>query len=193
MSPASRSAYRLLLLTGRPGIGKTTVIRRLAARLTPRSLAGFFTEEMRRSGRRCGFRAVTLDGHSSTIAHVDYPGPHRVSRYGVDVAAIDRLADTTLRRRSEIDLYLVDEIGKMECLSARFVEAMEELIDASRWIVATIALSGGGFIAEVKKHPRALLREVTYANRDDLADRIAPWLEEQLDLRNQDSNPVRVQ
>jgi nucleoside-triphosphatase len=193
MSPASGSAYRLLLLTGRPGIGKTTVIRKLASGLTHRSLAGFFTEEMRRAGRRCGFRAVTFDGASSVIAHVDHPGPHRVSRYGVDVAAIDRLADTTLRPRSEIDLFLIDEIGKMECLSPRFVAAIEELIGASRWIVATIGLSGGGFIAEVKRQPRALLREVTLANRDGLADRIAPWLEEQLDMQSRDSNPVRVQ
>jgi nucleoside-triphosphatase len=192
MSP-SRSSYRLLLLTARPGVGKTTVIRKLASRLAHRRLAGFFTEEIRRSGRRCGFRAVTFDGTSSTIAHLDHPGPQRVSRYGVDVAAVDRLAETTLRDRPEIDLYVIDEIGKMECLSPRFVEAIEELLDASRWIVATIALSGGGFIAEVKKQPRTLLREVTYANRDRLADQVAPWLDEQLDIRNEDANPVRLQ
>ena len=57
-----------LLLTGPPGVGKTTVVRRIVERLpgTVRP-AGFYTEEIRFRGERRGFRAVTFDGKERTI------------------------------------------------------------------------------------------------------------------------------
>src|SRR5262245_57413313 len=141
---------RVLLLTGRPGSGKTTVIRKVAASLPRRRLAGFYTEEIRGSPGRQGFRAVTLDGRSGVISHVRFSGPHRVGKYGVDIAEMDRVARQALRLRRAIDVYLVDEIGKMECLSAAFVEAMRAVLDSRVPVVATIAERGGGFIDEVK-------------------------------------------
>ena len=54
----STSCRSNILLTGHPGIGKTTVIMRLAERLVDRTLAGFYTEELRLGAQRQGFRAV---------------------------------------------------------------------------------------------------------------------------------------
>ncbi len=167
---------RAVVLTGRPGVGKTTVVRELARRLEAHRLAGFYTEEIRDAGRRLGFRAVTLAGERSIIAHVDFDAAQRVGKYGVDVEAIDRLAETTLGLRPAVDLYLIDEIGKMECLSERFVAAVRRLFEAPAWIVATVARSGPGLIAEVKNRPDVILREVTPVNRGSLARKMAPWL-----------------
>jgi nucleoside-triphosphatase len=77
---------RHVLLTGVPGVGKTTVIRELAQRLAAHQPAGFYTEEIREKGARQGFQLVTLDGRRQTLSHVDLPGPFRVSRYKVDTA-----------------------------------------------------------------------------------------------------------
>src|SRR2546422_404949 len=66
-----------LLLTGPPGSGKTTALRRAADRLRDRRLGGFYTEEIRRRGERRGFRAVTFDGQTWDLARVDRPGPPR--------------------------------------------------------------------------------------------------------------------
>ena len=172
--------YRAVLLTGRPGVGKTTVVRDLARRLAAHRLAGFYTEEIREHGRRVGFRAVTFSGDRATIAHVDFSTAQRVGKYGVDVQAIDQLADTTLRLRPDVELYLIDEIGKMECLSRCFVDAVRRLFEASPWIVTTVARFGSGLIAEVKHRPGVILREVTPVNRNSLAQKMAPWLEERL-------------
>src|SRR5579885_397610 len=80
----------VLVLTGRPGVGKTTLIRRLADALGSRA-GGFYTEEIRQGGRRVGFRLVTLDGEQAVLAHVGWRDrPHRVGRYGVDIAVVDR-------------------------------------------------------------------------------------------------------
>jgi nucleoside-triphosphatase len=165
-----------LLLTGAPGVGKTTVLRKLADRLDSGSLGGFYTEEMRERGERRGFRLVTFDGAERVIAHVDFPKAHQVGKYGVDVAALDETVGAALALRPEVKLYLVDEIGKMECLSERFVAAMRRLLDSRKPLVATIAQRGEGFIADVKRRSDCELWTVTHANRDALPQQLAEHL-----------------
>lgn len=160
-------------------MGKSTVIRAVAKRFQGRNLAGFITDEIRAGGRRVGFVLWTFDGTERTLAHVNIRSDHRVGRYGVDVSALDETARSAMQPGRE--LYLVDEIGKMECFSDRFVEAIKVLMDSGDPVVATVALRGRGFIAEVKQRPGAELWEVTRANRDRMADRVADrvaeWLE----------------
>jgi len=157
-----------LLLTGTPGVGKTTVLKKLAERIGAGALGGFYTEEIRERGERRGFRLVSFGGAGRVIAHVDFPKARQVGKYGVDVAALDETVEAALAPRPEVELYLVDEIGKMECLSERFVAAMRRLLDSGKPLVATIAQKGEGFIAEVKRRNDCELWTVTRANRDAL-------------------------
>ena len=89
MSENRENRPHVLLLTGTPGIGKTTVIRRAADRLRDKGLRGFYTEEIREKGERRGFRLVSFEGTTQTIAHVDFPKRHRVGKYGIDVETLD--------------------------------------------------------------------------------------------------------
>jgi len=168
-----------LLVTGVPGVGKTTLLLRVASSLAATGAircSGFTTEEIRAGGRREGFRIVPLSGPGRVMAHVDFRVPNRVGRYGVDVAAVDAVAAATLAPDLDVSLYLIDEIGKMECLSERFVRAARALFDARRRVVATVAHRGPGFIAEVKRRPDVEIREVTVQNRDSLVDPILAWI-----------------
>jgi nucleoside-triphosphatase len=167
----------VLLLTGAPGIGKTTVIRRVAGQLEAKGLRGFYTEEIREGGERRGFRLASFEGKERVIAHVAFSKSHRVGKYGVDVAALDAAA-SLLAPDPAAKTYLVDEIGKMECLSERFVGAMRALLAGQAPVVATVGLRGRGFIAEVKRSKECLLWEVTHANRDELPARVVAWLAE---------------
>lgn len=171
VAEAAESWVKTILLTGRPGVGKTTVIRRLADLLSNRAIAGFYTGEIREAGQRRGFGATTFSGSSGVLAHVGLKSRQRVGRYGVDVAAFERLVLPELAR--PCDLMLIDEIGKMECFSMRFVDAVRGLLDGPAPVVATVAVSGGGFIAEVKRRPDVEIWQVTRESRDELPQRLA--------------------
>ncbi|MFC1706489.1 nucleoside-triphosphatase [Planctomycetota bacterium] len=168
---------RVLLLTGLPGVGKTTVTQRLASLLTPGTFTGFITEEIRRGGRRVGFGMTTWCGTERVLAHVDRKGGPRVGRYGVDVAAVDDVTRIALSLEQSPTLYLIDEVGKMECYSRVFVEAMRSLFSSDRVVVATVGMKGGGFSGEVRGLPGAELWTVTRSNRDEMPRAAATWVE----------------
>lgn len=171
----SRRHARILLLTGRPGSGKTTVVRRVASALGEREVGGFYTEEIREAGVRRGFRLSTFGGVEAPMAHVEFRGP-RVGRYGVDVATIERLAVPALAISDRLRVYLVDEIGRMECLAPGFAAAMHRLLESSKLVVATVALRGGGLIAEAKARADAQIWEVTRESREAMPGRVLGWL-----------------
>ncbi len=173
---ASPRKPRVLLITGVPGVGKTTVILRVAESLEGQRLGGFYTEEIRTRGERKGFRLRTFAGEERVIAHVDFPKRHRVGKYGVDVSALDEMAGRTLARDPGISIYLVDEIGKMECLSEEFIAAMRALLASGTAVVATVALKGGGFIDEAKRTGQPVLWHVKKENRDAMPSAIVAWL-----------------
>jgi nucleoside-triphosphatase len=164
---------RTLLLTGSPGVGKTTVMRRVAEQVADRSPRGFLTDEIRREGRRLGFELSTFDGITVTLAHVDIRSKRRVGRYGVDVEALDRVVESAF---TGAGLLLVDEIGKMECFSDAFVRKIHEVLDSDRVLVATVAMKGAGLIGQIKRRPDVELWTITHANRDDMPGKVLQWL-----------------
>jgi nucleoside-triphosphatase len=162
-----------LLLEGRPGIGKTTVARRLLHLLQEAGLpvGGFTTAELRAGGRREGFLVEAVSGAQEVLAHVDLPGPPRVGRYGVDLAAFDRVALPALRTPRTGGVVVVDELGKMELASAPFRDAVMQLLDRDVAVVATVQLALHRFTDALKRRPDIQVIRVE-ATRDALAERL---------------------
>lgn len=155
-----------VLVTGPPGCGKTTLIRNAAAELKVPA-AGFYTDEIRSRGRREGFALVTLDGRRSTLASVRIRSPHRVSRYGVDVEALEAVGVAALEQAGPAtELLVIDEIGKMELLSQRFREAVVRALDSGRPVLASIMLSHHPFADALKARPDVRIFHLRPDNRD---------------------------
>jgi nucleoside-triphosphatase len=161
-----------VLLTGPPGCGKTTVMRRVVRAFGGLRLAGFYTQEMRERGQRVGFEIVGLGGQRGLLAHVDWPSGVRVGRCGVEPARLEPMLEAELEAPTDnVDVFAIDEIGKMECLSPRFIETVRRVLDGPAPVLATIALKGG-FIAEVKARPEVRLVRVDPGCCDALPDRL---------------------
>jgi nucleoside-triphosphatase len=167
-------------VTGLPGTGKTTLIRKVLGMLSPVVAAsGFYTAEIRESGERVGFAVSTLDGRSGVLSHIRFGGGARVGRYGVDVKGFEGLV-LPLLETGRAGLYVVDEIGKMECFSRAFCDKVRALLDSGAPVLGTVALKGGGFIAEVKARDDVTLFGVTVKNRDILPEEIGRILRSRL-------------
>lgn len=171
------SKARVHLITALPGTGKTTAIKSLASALEPGAFSGFYTQEMRVSGTRTGFKAVTFEGREVILAHVSFKSGPRVGKYRVDVSGFEEAAVPEIDPRLvDRRLFVIDEIGKMECESGYFVECVMEILERGMDLVATVALRGGGLIDKVKRRPEVVTHKLDRDNRDRLPLAIAAAL-----------------
>ena len=168
---------KVLLLTGKPGTGKTALIKEAIDRIKIKA-GGFYTEEIRGGGVRQGFRIITLDGQDAILAHVNISSPYQVSKYRVDIESLNRVAVSALRQAlRDSDLVVIDEIGKMELFSPRFKEAVLQAIGSGKKFIGTIMLGPNPFADEIKRRSEVKLLLVTRANRDQALGEILDWLE----------------
>jgi nucleoside-triphosphatase THEP1 len=167
---------RRILLTGLPGCGKTTVVRKVADLL--RGLAsGFYTEEIRDDrGQRIGFQVISLEGKRGELARKGTGSGPRVGSYCVNVKDFERIALPSLEVE-ERGVLLIDEIGKMECFSKEFVRRVEKVLESDASILATIPLRGGGdFIDKIRRRKDVEPILVTRENRDELPEQLVAKL-----------------
>jgi nucleoside-triphosphatase len=157
-----------ILITGLPGVGKTTLIKKLAEALNDLNPIGFYTAEIREEGIRRGFELIGLDGRKGLLSHIDIKSPYRVGKYKVDIKGFDNFLQTIPFLNPSTHLIVIDEIGKMECLSDQFKKLISGLFDSEKQVIATIALKGSGLIEEIKKRHDIVLFEITKSNRNSL-------------------------
>lgn len=164
------------LLTGRPGSGKTSLIKQAVAKMRDRA-GGFYTEEIRGGGNRVGFRLVTLDGEEAVLAHVRLPGPYRVSKYGVDLESLDRVGVFAITKAAQEDkLIVVDEIGKMELFSENFRTAVAKVIDSDQKVLGTIMFGSDPWLDAIKRNPGVNLVTVNRGNHQQVLANLSTWL-----------------
>jgi nucleoside-triphosphatase len=158
-----------VLLTGRPGCGKTTLIK-CVVKSIPQNAGGFFTEEIRETGIRVGFKLVTLDGNEAVFAHVDLKSSDRIGKYRLDRAVLESVGVKALReailgQRAVV----IDEIGPMEIRSDLFRETVSEALDSTASVLATIVSRSFPFTDTIKRRHDVTLIEVRPDNRERLA------------------------
>jgi len=161
-----------ILITGEPGIGKTTCIREIASHLTGQHPAGFYTREIREAGIRVGFEIVGLDGQRLVLAHTGVSSRHRVGKYHVDIAGFEAYLRPLTIPAGKSSVIIIDEIGKMECYSHVFRDMITRILESNSLLIATIAKRGDPFIEAIKERGDIVLFTVTRENRDSLPQQV---------------------
>jgi nucleoside-triphosphatase THEP1 len=168
---------KVIFLTGAPGSGKTTALKKIISRLTVKT-GGFYTEEIRERGARVGFKVVTLDGQESTLAHVKIRGKPRIGKYGIDLEAIEEVAvPSLLRSQGETDLIIIDEIGPMEILSKTFCQVVLNLLETEVHILGSIMKRSNPIANAMKDRPEVTVLEIRHDNRHQIVDQVLKLLD----------------
>lgn len=160
-----------LFITGAPGVGKTTVIRKVAEALRREGfqVGGVYCPQITESGKRVGFYIVDMvTGRQEVLAHKHYEAGPTIGGYRVQIDQIDAMANEAFPVAfRKADALMVDEIAPMEMFSETFTRYVREVLDMPIPVLAVIhQKSGKGFIGEVKKRGDAEFFQITLEYRE---------------------------
>lgn len=155
-----------ILITGLPGSGKTTLLKRICVVFKEFNPVGFVTSEITEDGNKAGYEVANLFGESRVIASTKIKSKVSVGKFKVDIKGFEDFIEKTFSRDKKTGLYVVDEIGKLECESKKFSKLIIDLLNNNRPLIATIADKGTGLISEIKKREDVRIFEVNEQNRD---------------------------
>jgi nucleoside-triphosphatase len=166
----------MVLLTGSPGSGKTTVVSKVVLMLRTDGLAvgGVYSKERRSHGMRVGFEMVDLHTDSrETLASTTSTGP-RMGRYRVNLKGLAEFAAPAIvRAAKESDVVVCDEAGPMELMSPEFRRALEGLLAADRPCLIVIhAEMRDPLLEKIRASKDGQLLEVTEQSRDSMPESV---------------------
>jgi len=175
-SPAR--AVKNLIVTGKPGVGKTTLVKE-AVWPYRQKVGGFYTEEVVEGRQRLGFRLRTFRGEEGLLASKRMASPHRLNKYGVDLAVLETLGIASVRKALDGKaLVVIDEIGSMEMMSAAFRATVLECLGGPKPVLATIRQGAQPFTDSIKALDRTKLRALTRENFGQVREEVRAWVED---------------
>lgn len=181
---------RSILMTGRPGVGKSTLVEQVL-QVLPASIrvAGMLSGELREDGRRQGFTVRAIGGASGILASPNLPGE---PRFGSKLPDGNRRLGLSLRHLEEdvcpkvagslpADLVALDEIGPMQVSSSTFRALVHQILDSEVPLLASIALEPHAWLDQLKHDNRLSLLELTPRNRDVVREMLSAYVLRELE------------
>jgi len=160
-----------ILIRGKPGSGKTTLIIKILDLLKNKNMGGFYTQEIRERGKRTGFKAKILKGGEGTLAWVNFQSGPEVGKYRVDTGVIDELIAASVEEAVRYkDVVIIDEIGKMEMFSEKFKSTIIMALDSEKKVLATIPVYSNRFLDSITSRSDIEIFDLNVDNRDRLVE-----------------------
>ncbi len=169
-----------LIITGSPGVGKTTLIKECVQPFREH-VDGFYTEELRSGSERHGFLLKTFAGGSGVMAQKGLKSSIKLNKYGIDLRVIDELGVPAIRQALAAKrIVVVDEIGTMEMMSTAFCEIIGQALSGDRPLLASIRLKAEPFTSQIRKMANTRLIHLTRENFPNVKVDVRRWIEEQV-------------
>jgi nucleoside-triphosphatase THEP1 len=180
------------LITGKPGVGKTTLICSCMEQLKQLGyeVGGFYTKEIKNKGHRIGFKVVDLNGSSGTLADLKAANNlPRVGKYRVHLKEFEQVGVTAVSRAiKSSEIIIVDEIGKMELFSAKFCRILQLALDSSKPLIGTLGQIAHPLVAEIDKRSDIKQATLFKDNRNQLFQEIISWAKQKFVDKSRSSN-----
>jgi len=154
-------------ITGNPNTGKTTLLKEIVDELKKNGLrvGGIVSPEERHHGTRTAFYVMDINtGKKALLASVKGDGP-KVSKYYVNIQSFESIAIPVMQKYGNYDVFVIDEIGRMEMKSKRFAALLEDIIESG---IPFIASAHNEYLETYGMHGEVFVldgsnREKTYA------------------------------
>jgi nucleoside-triphosphatase len=165
---------RVLLLTGKPGVGKTTVLIKVVSRLKEDGycVGGMISQEACKNNLRVGFKILDVNsGKSGWLAKVNQKSGPRIGKYRVNIENIDIIgAQAIADAMANCDIIAIDEIGPMELFSDKFKEVTRKALESRKPVIAVVHWKAKDeLIGEAKSREDTETYTVTQENRNKMS------------------------
>lgn len=168
---------RVLLLTGAPGVGKTTVLIKTVDTLRAKgiSVGGMISREAKEGNARIGLEIVDLiNGTQGWLAHVNQKSGPQVGKYHVNINDLESIgANAIIGAIEKCEVVAIDEIGPMELYSQKFKQAAKQALESKKLLLAVVHTKvKDQLVTEAKQREDSELFMVTLTNRDSLPEKL---------------------
>lgn len=174
-------------ITGMPNVGKTQTLIKVIEFLegSGYTIEGMITETILEDKKRVGFYVKDWQtGEKEVFAHLNFEYKEKVGDYGVDTSVLDKIGIPAIEKAiidEDVDVIVIDEIGKMEMLSERFCEVVIEALDSDKPIMVTLhKKSRTPLLQDVRRRDDIRILEVTPVNRNLLPYKLEKIMKEKL-------------
>jgi nucleoside-triphosphatase len=164
---------RILILTGAPGVGKTTVLTKIVEVLKVKGVrvGGMITREVREGNVRVGFEILDLNNNKhGWLAHVGGQGGPQIGKYHVNLNDLDNVGALAITQAlEECEVIAIDEIGPMEMFSQKFKQAVVQALESKKLVLTVVHRKAKDpLVTQVKRRVDAEIFNVTFSNRENL-------------------------
>lgn len=161
----------IILLTGKPGVGKTTALKKFVELYDQPSNWVITSRIPNPSGDGgLGFIATNSQGQTQTVSHkTDIPSDIVVGRNHVDVKAVEKMFVPILQDILDQPqkLAIIDEIGPIEMASPMFEALLPRVLSPKNDLVAIVHLEEER-LEQYRQSTDNVLLHVSLENRDTL-------------------------
>lgn len=154
-----------ILITGKVGVGKTTLVKRLLQYISV-PWCGYFTERIKDGGKTLGHKMVTSDGRSKVFADRRWEELPQFGQMGVRREVFEQLGVDILRQaRQSAELIVMDELGFMEANTENFHHEVFLCFDCALPVVAVIKEAAAHHWSSLLSRQHAKVFDVSLHNR----------------------------
>lgn len=160
----------ILVITGAPGIGKTTAVIHIARTLKDKGInvGGIVSRELRFNNIRVGFELIDLMTNDTyVLASITGNGP-KVGKYFVSLEGCRFAAERLKRAIKSCNVIACDEIGPMELKSIEFINCAKNLLEIDKKIIVVVHHMLRHPLVDQFKNKSSLLINIDLENREKI-------------------------